>query len=464
VAGFWYNQNLMNPTYCGIDFGTTNSSLAIYSNDKTEVIPIDRQNNNNKVLKSLIYINPKHEVAIGHSAINHYLDDLKNLPSVPLQIKSTGKMVKVMVPTGSGIMKADWVPEIIEVDDSGRGRLLQSLKSVLTSSTFTGTNIFGKYYSLEDLLTLLLKEIKNRAEIEIGHQLTSAVIGRPVRYVGTSENKIALDRMQSIAKNAGFQNIKFEYEPVGAALDNSRNMPWHVPTNNNILVYDFGGGTLDICIMELPNKKILSVSGRGLGGDLLDSHLALSKIATHFGLNSVINGKMPFPRYLFSTFSSWYMATLQKTVKNHDTLEELAVKSSQPQLVRNLISLIFNDYGFEFFQTLDLTKINLSTQNQNKFVFDRPNLNISQNITKTDFETSIAPDLETSKECINEALNLANLKANNIDKVILTGGSSQVPIFINQIKNIFGEDKIITSDHFTSVASGLALRAEQLFG
>jgi len=453
-------SKIKNKFHCGIDFGTTNSSLAISTDNQTKVIPIDRQNPNTLVLKSLIYINPLQEIAVGHHAINRYLDDLKNLPSVPLRLEYTGRQIKTFGPsTASGVGKMILVPEIIEVDDSGRGRLLQSLKSVLTSLTFTGTNIFDKFYSLEDLLTILLKEIKKRAEIEINHELNSAVIGRPVKYVGTSANKIALDRMIIIAKNAGFKNVEFEYEPVGAALD------YHLssPSPQKILVYDFGGGTLDICIMELPSKKILSVSGRGLGGDLLDSHLALAKIAPHFGLNSIINGKMPFPRYLFSTFHSWYMATLQKNIKNRDTLEELAVKSSQPELVRNLISLIFNDYGFEFFQTLDLSKISLSANNQTNFVFNRPNLNISQIISKSDFETSIAPDLETSQDCINEALNLASLKPNQINKVILTGGSSQVPIFIQQIKNIFGADKIITSDHFTSVASGLAIRAQQLF-
>ncbi|PIX67731.1 hypothetical protein COZ41_03400 [Candidatus Shapirobacteria bacterium CG_4_10_14_3_um_filter_35_13] len=450
----------MSPTYCGIDFGTTNSSLAICTDSKTTVIPIDRQNPNSKVLESLIYINPLQEIAVGHNAINRYLTDLNNLPTVPLREEFTGRMIKTFGPSGySGAGPVIFVPEIVEVDDSGRGRLLQSLKSVLTSSVFTGSNIFGKFYSLEDLLTLLLKEIKTRAEVEISHKLTSAVIGRPVKYVGTSKNKIALDRMQTIAKNAGFKEVQFEYEPVGAALDYGITSS----SSQKILVYDFGGGTLDICIMELPSSKILSVAGRGLGGDLLDSHLALLKLAPHFGLNSLINGKMPFPRYLFSTFSSWYMATLQKTVKNHDTLEELAVKSSQPNKVRNLIALIFHDYGFEFFQTLDLSKISLSTNNQTNFLFNRPKLSISENITKSDFETSIAPDLETSQECINEALKLANLKPNQINKVILTGGSSQVPAFIHQLSEIFSTDKLINSNHFTSVASGLAIRAEQLF-
>lgn len=447
-------------THCGIDFGTTNSSLAIISNGKPTVIPIDRQNPNPNVLKSLIYINPKQECAIGHDAINRYLGDLERLPSVPLRQEFTGRLIKTFGPsTGGGAGPIIFVPEIVEVDDSGRGRLLQSLKSVLTSSTFTGTTIFGQFYSLEDLLTLLLKEIKTRAETEIGQELTSALIGRPVKYVGTSENEIALKRMKTIAQNAGFKHVEFEYEPVGAALDYGLTSS----DSQNILVYDFGGGTLDICIMELPSRKILSVSGRALGGDLLDSHLALAKIAPQFGLNSIINGKMPFPKYFSTTFSNWYLATLLKTVKNHDTLEALCLKSNQPELVRNLMTLIFHDYGFEFFQNIDQSKISLSTLPLTTFLFKRPDLYIKEVISESDFVTAIAPDLETSNDCIVEALNLASLKTSDINRVILTGGSSQVPAFINQIKNIFGSDKIVSSNHFTSVASGLALQAEHLF-
>jgi len=446
--------------FCGIDFGTTNSSLAIITDGKPTVIPIDRQNPNHKVLKSLIYINPRQECAIGHDAINRYLSDLEQLPSVPLRQEFTGRLIKTFGPsTGSGAGPVIFVPEIVEVDDSGRGRLLQSLKSVLTSSTFTGTTIFGQFYSLEALLTLLLKEIKTRAEAEIGSELDSALIGRPVKYVGTSENEIALERMKIIAKNAGFKQIEFEYEPVGAALDYGLTSS----SPQNILVYDFGGGTLDICIMELPSRKILSVSGRALGGDLLDSHLALAKIAPHFGLNSIINGKMPFPKYFSATFSSWYLATLLKTIKNRDTLEDLCLKSNQPDLIRNLITLIFHDYGFEFFQSIDQSKISLSTSPLTTFLFKRPDLYIEELISESDFISAIALDLETSNDCLDDALRLASLKSSDIDRVILTGGSSQIPAFITQIKTIFGADKIITSDHFTSVASGLALRSEQLF-
>lgn len=446
--------------HCGIDFGTTNSSLAISSSGVPSIISIDKLNSNPAILRSLIYLNPKQQIAVGFDAINHYLTDLNTLPSVPLRQELTGRMIKTFGPSGyGGAGPVIWVPEIVEIDDSGRGRLLQSLKSVLTSTVFTGTQIFGKFYTLEDLLTILLQQIKTRAEAEINHELTSVVIGRPVRYVGQSENKIALDHMHQIAVNSGFKHIEFEYEPVGAALNYGLN----VNTNQNILVYDFGGGTLDICIMKLPEKKILAVSGRGVGGDLLDSQIVKSHLLHHFGANAIINGRLPFPKHFFAAFNSWYQTTLQKTINNIESLRKLAIESDNPQPINNLINLINHDYGFEFFRSVDNAKITLTDTDTFNFDFSRPHLSIKQRLTRSGFETAIANEIEESRLCIFESLTQANLKPSNIDKIILTGGSSQIPIFINQIKSIFSPDKIISSDHFTSVASGLAIHAEQLF-
>ena len=142
----------MSKNYCGLDFGTTNSSLAVITNNQPSVVPLDPFSSTPTILKSLLYINPSHREVVGSEAVSKYIHDLNTLPSAPLRQIVTGRMLKIMVPTSSGTMKADWVPEIIEVDDSGRGRLLQSLKSVLTNQSFFGTDIFGKFYSLEDLI------------------------------------------------------------------------------------------------------------------------------------------------------------------------------------------------------------------------------------------------------------------------------------------------------------------------
>lgn len=449
-----------NSIHCGIDFGTTNSSLSTSLNNQSKIIPIDPENSSPHILKSLIYLNPQQQFSVGTQAIKSYLHDLDTFPSKPPRLEYTGHFIKTFGPsTGDGAGPPIFVPEIVEIDDSGRGRLLQSLKSVLTSSSFTGTNIFGKFYTLEDLLTILLSQIKTQAEKHLNKTIDSVVLGRPVRYVGSGQESTALDRMYKIAQNSGFKNIEFELEPIGAALNYGLN----ISNDQKILVFDFGGGTLDICIMKLPEKKVISVSGRPIGGDLLSSRLVESKLNPHFGSQSIINNKIEFPKHFLYSLSSWYQTTMLKNVKDIGTLQDLVVHSNQPDKVQNFLNLIVNDYGFEFFRTIDQSKINLSTVNDTVFDFNRPNLSITQKISRSNFEAAISMEIQESKECINQALRLANLKPVDIDKVILTGGSSQIPVFIKLITDIFNPQKVIGADHFTSVALGLGLRAEQIF-
>lgn len=446
--------------FCGIDFGTTNSSLAVIKNNLPQTVLLDSGSHNQQILKSLIYINPNHQPSLGSQATAKYLHDLEHFPSKPPRLEFTGRYIKTFGPsTGGGAGPPIFVPEIVEVDDSGRGRLLQSLKSVLTSDSFTGTNIFGKFYSLEELLTILLKEIKEQAERQLGYKLESVLLGRPVKYVGTGKEATALKRMRQIATNSGFKNIEFEYEPIGAALNYGLN----INTSQKILVFDFGGGTLDVCVMKLPEKEILSVSGIPIGGDLLNSKIVEHKLYPHFGSESLINGKMTFPRHFLHSLSSWYESTMLKNVKDVAALENLVIKSNQPDKVSNLLNLVVNDYSFDFFRNVDKTKIQLSNSDQTTFKINRPKLSITQDLSRSDFEKAIQEELQSTKDCLNTVLKLASLNANDIDKVILTGGSSQVPAFKRLLSKIFPSDKLIGSNYFTAVALGLAIRAEQIF-
>ncbi|MFA6250034.1 MAG: Hsp70 family protein [Candidatus Shapirobacteria bacterium] len=451
------------PNFCGIDLGTTNSTVAIVQNNQPLALPIDPDNSNPRILKSLVYLNPQHRIEVGEKAISAYLWDLNNIPSLPPKIVNTGRLIKTFGPsTGSGAGPPIWVPEIIEVDDSGRGRLLQSLKSVLTSDTFAGTNLFGKYYSLEDLLALLLNQIKNRAENLLNHSLNHVVLGRPVRYVGNiAKEKLALARMKNIARKSGFQTVKFEYEPVGAALAYGLNLL----ESQKVIVFDFGGGTLDICIVEFPSKKILSVSGRAIGGDLVNSRLVRGKLLKHFGQDVIISAKTNLPRYLVDSISqNWYQVSLLKTVKNIQAMDYFITNADHPAPVINLRDFIINDLGFNFFNTVDLAKIDLSDHLQTLFQFTLPQTQINQPLARIDLENLVRDLVCESEECLKEALTQASLTPTQIDKVILTGGSSKIPIFLSQITQKFGHEKIVHSDPFTTVALGLALRAQEVFG
>ncbi len=447
---------------CGIDFGTTNSTVAIVKNGLPQALDIDPDNNSPHILKSLIYANPQGKVEVGQKAVTSYLWDLEHIESKPPQIINTGRFIKTFGPsTGSGVGPPIFVPEIIEVDDSGRGRLLQSLKSVLTSSNYAGTSLFGKPYTLEELLALLLGQIKTRAERICQKTIDNVVLGRPVRYVGDpTKEQLALTRLTTVARMVGFKNIAFEYEPVGAALS----FGIDITSPQKILVFDFGGGTLDVCIMEYPSKKVLAVSGRPIGGDLVDTKLVENKLLNYFGSDVIINHKTHLSRYLLNSISqNWYQISMLKTVKNLNDFEYYFPNSDDRQPVQNLYDLIVNDLGYNFFATVDKAKISLTDNPQANFRFKLPHYQINTTIIRPDFEKYIAPLVEESKICIEESLTTGGLNPNQIDYVILTGGSSKIPLFQQMITNIFGSSKIIKSDPFISVALGLALKADQIY-
>jgi hypothetical chaperone protein len=447
--------------FLGIDFGTTNSVAAVCENGKAVALKID-DNNSREILRSVLYFDQKHHGFVGKQSVDKYLWDVENLPALPPVRKHTGRMLKVVGDsTASGFGGMKLVPEIVEIDESGRGRLLQSLKSVLANGFYKGTDVFSKIYMLEELLAILMRELKERAESLSGVKYSNAVIGRPVKYVGENANEqLALERMRKIAELAGFEKVVFEYEPVGAAL----NFGVDISEPSNILVFDFGGGTLDVCVMKLPDREILAVAGRPIGGDLLSTQIFNDKLLPYFGSQVTLNnGNLDMPRHLMMALSNWYSIVQLKTKDNIDSLDELIIKADQKQPVQNLRNLILSDSGFKIYQEIDKAKIGLSDNNEARIRFSSKELEIDEPVDRSEFERMIRPQLEQSADLLDEVLELAKLDKTQIDVVITTGGSSNIPIFKKLLTDYFGENKVRFGESFVSVAKGLAIRAEQEF-
>lgn len=447
--------------YLGIDFGTTNSVCAVAENGSSRVLKIE-DDKKKETLRSVLYVDPNHNIVIGKQAIDKYLWDVENLPATPPKMVKTGRIFRIVKhSTTGGFAGMQNVEETVEIDTSGRGRLLQSLKSVLGNPFYKGTEIFSKEYSLEELLTVLLKELKERSEKIINRKLTKAVIGRPVRYVGDHpDEKLAIKRMKTIAKNAGFKEIKLEYEPVGAALS----FGVDIKQDSIILVFDFGGGTLDVCLMKLPEKKILAVSGRAIGGDLLSTEIFKHKLLHYFGSKTTFGGgKTEIPRHLMVALENWYSIAQLKKKSNIDAFEHLINSADNPKPIENLRELILSDSGFKIYQEIDRAKIELSDKDQARIRFDGENLHIDENITREEFENMIGPQIKQTQELLDEVIRIAGVTKEDIDTVITTGGSSNIPVFKKLLTDYFNHDKVQFGESFTSVASGLALRSEQTF-
>ena len=200
----------------GIDFGTTNSSIACANNsDEVQLAKFPYLGELTDSYRSLLYLQRVNEGGVkalkswtGPEGIEHYLSaDVK-------------------------------------------GRLIQSLKSFLTSRTLRGTEVFGRRYSLEDLIAKILRDLREKAEQQFGIEIRSAVVGRPVHFSGSEkeeDDSYAEGRLRSAFESAGYESVEFEMEPVAAA-HYYESMLDH---DELILIGDFGGGTSDFSLVHV---------------------------------------------------------------------------------------------------------------------------------------------------------------------------------------------------------------------
>ncbi len=448
------------PAY-GIDFGTTNSTISVVgATGKPLKLKIDPEAPNPAVMRSVIYVSPQMKFLFGKPAVDAYITDVALGKGSKKKIIETGRMIKLAQPaSASGFVADKWVPEIIEIEESEGGRLLQALKSNLSNEQISTINLFGEPKPLEWVVGQFLKEMKERADEILKTKIDKVVLGRPVEYVG-SNNELAVKRMRKAAQIAGFNEIEFEYEPVGAAYDYGV----EIRTNQIALIYDFGGGTLDISVFKFPEKKVLANVGLPIGGDHFNTEIFMSKLSKYFGSEAKYGMKqLDLPRYIFDSLQNWYQISLLKTKSFADDLESFRFMCSNIVALNSLKSLIFNNLGFGLYEEIERVKKELSIKGSEIYRFNATDIEITKAITRLAFEEIIQNDLIDIEKTLNKALTLAGIKINDVDVVATTGGSSLVPVIHNQLIEMFGKEKIKESDAFTSVAAGLAIRANEIY-
>lgn len=442
----------------GIDFGSTNSLVSYYDGRSVCVLPIETDGA--KIIRSVIYVHPQKGKLVGKMAIDAYLDDVNRGEPLKLIEHFTGKYIKIPKPMGISGYKGEMsVPQIIMIESGNRGRLIQGLKSLLTSD-FSGTDLFGEHHTLEDLLGIIMGEMKSRADKIVGVDVKNAVLGRPVRYVGKTNEKLAMERMENVAKKAGFTNIEFELEPIGAALSYGK-----TSTNDEIvLVFDFGGGTLDISIVSFPSGKILGVTGVGIGGDLIDIHIFQDKLLKYFGGNSKFGlHQQHLPKFIVGALQNWYSLSLLKTQDFLETLERLTQQTDDKLSMKYLEDLVLYNLGFALYEEIDSTKKQLSFSDQENFVFPQQSIQINEVFTRLDLQEIMYPLLVRIEECIDESLKVSGVKVSEIDKIVMTGGSSLIPRVREILAAKFGGEKLSEFDVFESVVAGLGIKSSTLW-
>lgn len=440
--------------YVGLDFGTSNSSIARYQDGKIRLFELDPGSLNPRMLRSLIFVNRAQEHFTGAEAVRQYQAFETGRP-VFWEMRHLGE-VQMVVGGGSGPI-IYWDDLYAQVDTAANGRLIQSIKTALRNPAYKGTDVLGQYYTVEELIAILLRDLRAKCAQATGVEPTGVVLGRPVKFSDEPETDArAQAKIEAAAHLAGFEDIHFEYEPIAAAYVVHQQTAQRQP----ILVFDFGGGTLDFTVMEAGGKetpRVLSTFGVLLGGDDLDRAI-MQPLKRFFGEGASLRNRMPLPAHLMGMLDNWQTMVLLSRPEYRSILRD-ARRGSDPDSIQRLETLVNKNLGFSLFQEIERAKISLSREATAWIHMEKEGLFLKDLITRPQFERLIAHHVEEVDAALDETLRLSGLRAGQIQTVLRTGGSSEIPAFIRLLGDKFGHDRLRELSPFETIVGGLAIRA-----
>jgi hypothetical chaperone protein len=434
----------------GIDFGTSNSGIAVYDGQRVKLLPLDPKNVLPEVVKTVLYVTRDYRCYIGQEAVETYYRD--NVNRQRRYVKQWAGEIDVR---GADM---HYVRDIyVYVDELKPGRLLQYLKTALRKDSYKGTQIFERYYSVGDLVQTYLSLFKRRAEEVLGEPIHAATLGRPVKFSESAEqDHKAQETLRRAAHEAGFKEVDFELEPIAAALDYEQS----IVKPQNVVIFDFGGGTLDIAVMRLgdPNKrKVYASGGVDIAGSDFDRAIIEKRMLSHFGYGRVKHH--PEILEMIHAIPDWMALPELGTPINRNMLEKAIHAGITPVRLKALQGLIYNDLAFTFYNRVEAGKIALSGDSATIISLEDKDIPLWELYTRHQFETDIQQYLIDVEKVLLDTIAKSGLEPGEIDAVVKTGGSSNIPLFTEMLIHIFGKEKVKHSDSFTSVVAGLAIKA-----
>ncbi|MFZ6815089.1 Hsp70 family protein [Undibacterium sp. Rencai35W] len=420
---------------CGVDFGTSNSTVAWHKPGQPEHTPSLLALEDEKLtLPSVVFFNAdEDEVSYGRAALTTYLAGYE-------------------------------------------GRLMRSMKSLLGTSLMEGqTEVLGRSLPFRQLLSQFITELKHRAERSAGQHFERAVMGRPVHFIDDNQvaDQLAQDTLEEIALAAGFKEIQFQYEPIAAAFDYES----RISKEELVLIADIGGGTSDFSLVRLAPERahridryddILGNGGVHIGGTDFDKYLSLAHIMPLLGLGGRLASSSDIPSSYYFNLATWHTINLTYTQKVWRELQDVYrdIGEAETRLrFERLLHLIEQRDGHWLAIQAEEAKIQLSGNATIELALERlrgkvrPTEPCILSLDQAGFQQSIQHLTGQIGSTVSQVLSLADVSPDEVDTVFFTGGSSGVRGLRDRISAIVPDAKKVEGDLFGSIGAGLGLDA-----
>ena len=341
------------------------------------------------------------------------------------------------------------------LEDPLDSRLIMSMKTYLAQKSFSETRIFGHPFTMERLVGCFLRTLL--ADIP---PAPTIIVGRPVRFAGEFvDDALGADRLRGAYADAGLAQVTLALEPEAAGALFARTLTEPA----TVLIGDFGGGTSDFSVMRFDPRAgttPIGHAGIGIAGDVFDYRIIDRAIAPLLGKGDTyrIMGKpLPVPPEYYSGFARWHRLSLMRTPRTLRAIAEVARTAQHPERLQHLIALIEDGLGYALYQAVSTAKAELSSAETTTLRFRHKNFVVERPLTRTEFEGWIAPDLARLAATVDQVLAQAGVPAEQVDRVFLTGGTAFVPAVRRLFETRFGTARLAGGGEFVSVAEGLAL-------
>lgn len=407
-------------TSCGIDFGTSNSSIAISKNGVVSLVPVEGAQHT--IPSALFFQRKVHRPFFGREAVELFFARKE-------------------------------------------GRFMRSLKRVLGTDLMKhGTSVNGRVIKFEDIIASFLQNLKDKAEGFTQEELNHVVMGRPVHFVDNdaAANARAQQELQNIAQRVGFTQVEFQLEPIAAAFAHEG----RIQQEKLAMVVDLGGGTSDFTVIRLCKEymkkmdrtsDILANTGVRIGGNDFDKNLSLAAIMPEMGYGSTYGPKhLEVPSKPYHDLAEWSKVNLLYTVKLRSQVQQILHEAHDKQRYKRLLKVLMQETGHALLAATEETKIALTTDTEYLANLDVIEKDLKVSIARTLFEEAIQEQVANISNAAVECLKQSTVIANDITLLIFTGGSTEVPAVQHVFKRLFPTATIADENKLSSVGLGLA--------
>jgi hypothetical chaperone protein len=441
-------------TFCAIDFGTSNSAIAIArapgdaAGPGMRLVPLEGQ-------------------ALTMPTAVFYCTDADDLP--PNTYKGNTFDDSLPRTFGRAAVQA--------YVDGYDGRLMRSMKSILGTALVDQTTEVGHGFGVKylDIITGYLRHLRSLAEAAGGQALDSVVMGRPVFFVDDDAERDAAAQasLEAAARAVGFKHVSFQFEPIAAAFDYEQ----QATKEELVLVADIGGGTSDFSVVRVGPQRaahldrrddILASHGVHIAGTDFDRHVSLAAWMPAMGFGAFgpsIHGQepRPVPSRVYFDLTTWHLINTVYQPQRAAELRAMLDFYGQPVHHQRLMKVVQERLGHALVGRAEAAKIAVAQGGDTDIDLSLVEKALHSPLSAARVQRALHEDMGRIVACAKDTIAQAGLQPQDISALYFTGGSTGLKLLTDQLEAAFPAARAVRGDRLASVATGLGLHAGRLF-